>query len=156
VTVNLSTSVIFQYDGNGNLTNDGLRNFVYDDENELIQLSVSNAWKSQSSYDGKMRRRIRTEYTRQSGGWVQTNQAYYVYDGNLFSVSSVRSCSNSENQCRTLTFNKHVPGRPETIGTVQIALLASRKCVSTFRPRNSSTSGRPIKSIRPQEALCRF
>jgi hypothetical protein len=33
VTVNLSTNVTFQYDTNGNLTNDGLRNFAYDDEN---------------------------------------------------------------------------------------------------------------------------
>jgi RHS repeat-associated protein len=83
VTVSLSTNVTFQYDGNGNLTNDGLRNFVYDDENELIQVSVSNSWMSQFSYDGKMRRRIRQEYAWQSGSWVQTNQVYYVYDGNL-------------------------------------------------------------------------
>jgi RHS repeat-associated protein len=32
---------------------------------------------------GKMRRRIRQEYTWQSSGWVQTNEVYYVYDGNL-------------------------------------------------------------------------
>jgi RHS repeat-associated protein len=30
-----------------------------------------------------MRRRIRQEYTWQSSGWVQTNQVYYVYDGNI-------------------------------------------------------------------------
>jgi RHS repeat-associated protein len=83
VTVSLSTNVTFQYDGNGNLTNDGLRNFVYDDENELIQVSVSNAWMSQFQYDGKMRRRIRSEYVWDSGSWVQTNQVYYIYDGNL-------------------------------------------------------------------------
>jgi RHS repeat-associated protein len=83
VSVSLSTNVAFQYDGNGNLINDGLRNFVYDDENELIQVSVSNAWMSQFSYDARMRRRIRTEYAWQSSTWVQTNQVYYVYDGNL-------------------------------------------------------------------------
>jgi YD repeat-containing protein len=83
VTVSLATNVVFQYDGNGNLTNDGLRNFVYDDENELIQVSVSNAWKSQFAYDGKMRRRIRQEFAWQGGAWVQTNAVYYVYDGNM-------------------------------------------------------------------------
>ena len=83
VTVSLATNVTFQFDGNGNLTNDGLRNFVYDDENELIQVSVSNTWLSQFSYDGKMRRRIRKEFTWQNGTWTQTNQVYYVYDGNL-------------------------------------------------------------------------
>ncbi len=83
VTVSLSTNVTFHYDGNGNLTNDGLRNFVYDDENELIQVSVSNVWMSQFQYDGKMRRRIRKEFTWQNSAWTQTNQVYYVYDGNL-------------------------------------------------------------------------
>jgi RHS repeat-associated protein len=34
-------------------------------------------------YDGKMRRRIRQECTWQGGIWVQTNEVYYVYDGNL-------------------------------------------------------------------------
>jgi RHS repeat-associated protein len=83
VTVSLSTNVTFQYDGNGNLTNDGLRNFVYDDENELVQASVSNAWMSQFSYDAKMRRRVRKEFAWQNSAWTQTNQVYYVYDGNL-------------------------------------------------------------------------
>jgi RHS repeat-associated protein len=83
VTVSIATNTTFQYDGNGNLTSDGLRNFVYDDENELIQVSVSNAWMSQFGYDGKMRRRVRQEFTWEGGAWVQTNAVYYVYDGNL-------------------------------------------------------------------------
>src|SRR5580658_5690411 len=40
VTVSIGTSNAFQYDGNGNLTNDGLRSFAYDDENQLIQVWV--------------------------------------------------------------------------------------------------------------------
>ena len=84
VTVNISTNnALFQYDGNGNLIYDGLRSFAYDGENELIQVWVTNQWFSQFSYDGKMRRRIRQEYTWQNSGWVQTNQVYYVYDGNV-------------------------------------------------------------------------
>jgi RHS repeat-associated protein len=83
VTVLLSTNnALYQYDGNGNLTNDGTRSFAYDDENQLIQVWVAGEWFSQFSYDGKMRRRIRQEYTWQSSGWVQTNEVYYVYDGN--------------------------------------------------------------------------
>jgi RHS repeat-associated protein len=83
VSVNLATNTTFQYDSNGNLISDGLRSFAYDDENELIQVLVTNQWLSQFSYDGKMRRRIRQEFTWQSGAWVQTNAVYYVYDGNL-------------------------------------------------------------------------
>jgi RHS repeat-associated protein len=60
-----------------------LRAFSYDDENQLIQVLMTNQWKSQFSYDGKMRRRIRQEFTWQGEGWVQTNAVYYIYDGNL-------------------------------------------------------------------------
>jgi len=83
VTVSLSTNVTFQYDLNGNLTNDGLRSFAYDDENELIQVWVTNQWMSQFAYDAKMRRRIRQEFTWSGSSWTQTNAVYYVYDGNL-------------------------------------------------------------------------
>jgi RHS repeat-associated protein len=83
VNVDLAASVPFQYDLNGNLTNDGLRSFAYDDENQLIQVWVPGEWSSVFTYDGKMRRRIRQEFTWQGGAWVQTNAVYYVYDGNL-------------------------------------------------------------------------
>ena len=81
-TVSLATNSSFQYDLNGNLTNDGTMSFGYDDENQLTQVWVPNQWFSQFTYDGKMRRRIRQEYTW-SGGWVQTNEVLYVYDGNV-------------------------------------------------------------------------
>ncbi len=81
-TVSLATNSSFQYDLNGYLTNDGTMSFGYDDENQLTQVWVPNQWFSQFTYDGKMRRRIRQEYTW-SGGWVQTNIVYYVYDGNV-------------------------------------------------------------------------
>ena len=84
VTVNINTNnTAYVYDGNGNLTYDGLRNFAYDDENQLIRVWGGEQLVSQFSYDGKMRRRIRQEYTWQGGGWVQTNQIYYIYDGNV-------------------------------------------------------------------------
>ena len=81
-TVSLATNSPFQYDLNGNLTNDGTMSFAYDDENQLTQVWVRNQWASVFTYDGKMRRRIRQEYTW-SGGWVQTNIVYYVYDENV-------------------------------------------------------------------------
>jgi RHS repeat-associated protein len=93
VTASITTNnASFQYDGNGNLTNDGLRNFAFDDENQLIQVWITNQWLSQFAYDGKMRRRSRQEYTWQSSGWVQTNEVYYVYDGNT--VIQERSINN--------------------------------------------------------------
>jgi RHS repeat-associated protein len=65
------------------LTNDGLRSFAYDDENQLIQVWVPGQWSSVFTYDGKMRRRIRQEFTWTNSAWLQTNAVYYVYDRNL-------------------------------------------------------------------------
>jgi RHS repeat-associated protein len=73
----------FAYDANGNLLGDGRRAFDYDDENQLIRITVTNSWKSEFAYDGKMRRRKRIEFTWNGSGWAQTNEIHYVYDGNL-------------------------------------------------------------------------
>jgi RHS repeat-associated protein len=83
VSVNLPATVIFSYDLNGNLLSDGTRAFDYDDENQLIRITVTNAWKSEFTYDGKLRRRVRREFTWRGSAWVQTNEVRYVYDGNL-------------------------------------------------------------------------
>jgi RHS repeat-associated protein len=78
----------FAYDLNGNLiaATNGLgtnRIFVYDDENQLVAAWETNTWMSTFTYDGKMRRRIRKEYSWTGSSWVQTNEVHYVYDGNL-------------------------------------------------------------------------
>ena len=73
----------FTYDSNGNLVSDGRRAFDYDDENQLVRVTVTNAWKSEFVYDGKMRRRIRAEYTWNGSTWVTNQIVRYVYDGNL-------------------------------------------------------------------------
>jgi len=82
VTLNLPATNSYSYDLNGNLLSDGTRGFDYDDENQLIRITVTNGWKSEFVYDAKMRRRIRREYTW-SGSWVQTNEVHYIYDRNL-------------------------------------------------------------------------
>ena len=77
------------YDLNGNLLRDkspgGGTNkvFVYDDENQMAAVWVTNFWKSEFTYDGKMRRRVRKEYSWNGSSWLQTNEVRYVYDGNL-------------------------------------------------------------------------
>ena len=74
-----------QYDLNGNLLTDGWRTFTYDTDNQLTGIVVTNAngtiTQTGFVYDGKARRRIRTEASWQSGAWV-TNQTFrYLYDG---------------------------------------------------------------------------
>jgi hypothetical protein len=128
-TVSLSTNVTFQYDANGNLTNDGLRSFAYDDENQLISVWVTTNWMSQFSYDGKMRRRIRQEFTWNGGGWTQTNAVYYVYDGNL--VIQERDVNNLPTT--TYTRGKDLSGSLEGAGGIG-GLLARTDSSSAVAP----------------------
>lgn len=79
----LPSTPSFAYDANGNLISDGTKGFSYDDENQLIRITATNAWKSEFTYDGKMRRRVRAEYTWVNGAWVLSETVNYVYDGNL-------------------------------------------------------------------------
>jgi RHS repeat-associated protein len=76
----LPSSDSLLYDNNGNLTNDGLRSFSYDNENQLTNVMVVDQWRAAYVYDGLGRRRIARDYTWQSGHWVPTNEIHYVYD----------------------------------------------------------------------------
>lgn len=81
VTVYLPSPASYTNDLNGNLLFDGLKAYDYDDENQLVRITVTNTWKTELTYDGLMRRRIRRESVWQNGVWVQTNEVHYVYDG---------------------------------------------------------------------------
>lgn len=79
----LPVSVVYLYDQNGNLTNDGLRSFAYDDENQLVTVWEANTYSNAFVYDGLGRRRTLLQYTWIGGSPVLTNQVNFVYDGNL-------------------------------------------------------------------------
>jgi len=81
--VNLPGTNTFNYDLSGDLLSDGLRNFAYDDENQLISVWVTNVWRSDFIYDGKMRRRVRIEYTWGGSSWLTNTVVRYIYDGNV-------------------------------------------------------------------------
>ncbi len=83
MTQTYPTNVAFAYDQNGNMTSDGRLGYAYDDENQLIRLTSTNAWKSEFTYDGRMRMRIRKEYNWLISTWVQTSEVHYLYDGML-------------------------------------------------------------------------
>ena len=83
VTINLPSSSAYVYDLNGNLTSDGRRGFVYDDENQLISVTVTNVSMTQFIYDGFLRRRITRDYFWASGTWMLSREVHYIYDGML-------------------------------------------------------------------------
>jgi RHS repeat-associated protein len=61
----------YGYDGNGNRVgrSDGLA-YVYDDENQLVNVSSSASWQSTFGYDGLGRMRVRREYNWITSGGV--------------------------------------------------------------------------------------
>ena len=90
----LPVTVNCTYDLNGNITSDGLKGFEYDDANQLTRITVTNAWKSEFSYDGLGRRRITKDYTWTGSAWSKTNEVRYVYDG--MAVLQERDGNNAE------------------------------------------------------------
>jgi RHS repeat-associated protein len=82
VTVNLPSTVAFTYDLNGNLLSDGKRGFDYDEDNQLIRVTVTNASKSEFVYDAARRMRIRKEFNW-TGSWNLNSETRYIYDGSL-------------------------------------------------------------------------
>jgi len=85
VLVSTPSSSANYYDFNGNLIYDGVKSFEYDDENQLTRITRTNNWRSEFTYDGKMRRRVRKEFVWSAGSstWVLSNEVRYAYDGNL-------------------------------------------------------------------------
>ncbi len=126
VTLNLPTPVSFQYDAKGNLTSDSRRGLEYDDENQLTRITVTNVWKSEFSYDGLFRRRIRKEYTW-NGSWVLTKEIHYVYDGRV--VLQERDGSN--NPVVTYTRGVDLSGTRQGAGGIG-GLLARTDANSAF------------------------
>ncbi len=139
VTVFTSPSPVFEYDLNGNLLFEraaiGTTNrlFDYDDENQLIRVTVTNSWKSEFVYDGKMRRRIRKEYTW-NGSWLQTNEVRYVYDGNV--VIQERDANNLPQV--TYTRGNDLSGRLAGAGGIGGLLARTDNPSSLINPPSSS------------------
>jgi len=131
ITVNLPSTVTHTYDLNGNLTYDGNRAFDYDDENQLIRVTVTNNWKSEFTYDGTMRRRIRKEFLWQNGGWAVSNEVHYVYDGKV--VIQERNGSNVP----TVTYarGRDLDGGFQRVGGT--GGLLSRTDQSTITPQHA-------------------
>ncbi len=134
LAVNLPTSVSFSYDGNGNLTNDGTRTFVFNVENQLTNVFVAGAWRSDFVYDGLGRRRITRDYSWIGSAWTQTNEIHYVYDGNL--VLQERNGSNVVQV--TYTRGTDLSGTTQRAGGIGGLLARTDSSGSTFTTRTAT------------------
>ena len=106
----------FNYDQNGNLTNDDVRVFGYDTENELTNIFIPGQWQSAFVYDGLGRQRIERDYKWDSGisNWVQTNEVHYIYDGNLI----LQERDGKNNPLVTYTRSADLGGGIQTAGGI--------------------------------------
>ena len=93
IAVNLPGTNAFTFDANGNMTWDGAKVFEYDDENQLVRVTQTNAFKSEFVYDGLGRMRVKREYDWSSGVWLLTSDLRFIYDGML--VVQERGANNS-------------------------------------------------------------
>jgi RHS repeat-associated protein len=91
VTSDSTAGYSFTYDSNGNRTYAATSGpeiiCTYDDDNQLITAAsdtvytpAGNRWQATFAYDGRMRLRVRKDYTW-SSGWVLTTETHYIYDG---------------------------------------------------------------------------
>jgi RHS repeat-associated protein len=83
----------FSYDYNGNLVQQVRANhkeidYTYDDENQLVRVATdtdttTSPWRTDFVYDGRMRLRVRKDYTwsQYPTNWVLSAETHYVYDG---------------------------------------------------------------------------
>ena len=85
VVANLLATNKYLYDLNGNMRTNGNQVLDYDDENQLIRVTATNAWKEEFVYDGKFRRRIEKDFQWDTGSasWQLTNEVLFIYDGNV-------------------------------------------------------------------------
>ena len=126
----LPSSISCVYDANGNLRTNGSRIFDYDDENELTRITEPSAWKSEFTYDGKLRRRIGKEFSWVSGSWIQTNETHYTYDNSL--VIQERDGSNSVQV--TYTRGVDLSGTFDGVGGIGGLLARSSPLTPAFTP----------------------
>jgi len=56
------------------------RAFTYDDENPLASVEKAGYYRTEFTYDGQGRLRVRKEFSW-SGGWLPNGETRYVYDG---------------------------------------------------------------------------
>ena len=83
VSVFLPSSTSYQYDASGNLISDNRRTFDYDDENQLVAVTFAGAWQTKFAYDGRLRRRVRTECVWNGAAFVTNAVVRYIYDGDV-------------------------------------------------------------------------
>jgi RHS repeat-associated protein len=131
-TVNLPVTVTPLYDSNGNLTNDGLRSLTYDAENELTNIMIPGAWKTEFVYDGLNRRRIERDYSWNGSSWAKTNEMDFIYDGYLL----VQERDTNGNVLVTYTRGLDLSGSIQDAGGIGGLLARTDPNGSTFYHAN--------------------
>jgi RHS repeat-associated protein len=120
-------SVSYTYDANGNRTStSNYRTWTYDDENQLIKVEQSQSWKSEFTYDGRQRLRVRKDYTWNGSTWYPASETRYVYDGMLV----IQERTSSHVPLISYTRGQDLSGRLAGAGGIGGLLSRSRHATS--------------------------
>ncbi|HEY3762349.1 MAG TPA: RHS repeat-associated core domain-containing protein, partial [Verrucomicrobiae bacterium] len=128
LTVSLPANVNLAFDNDGNLTNDGLRGFSYDSENQLTNITVTGQSRIDFVYDGLNRRRIERDYSWIGSSWAKTNEVHFVYDGDLL----VQERDTNNNVLVTYTRGRDFSGDLQDAGGIGGLLARTDTNGSTF------------------------
>ncbi len=81
--VNYPGTINYTHDDNGNQQGDGHRNYVYDVEDRLVEVTEPGKVKVNFAYDGLSRMRRKTTYfwSTSVSDWQLEDREHYVYDG---------------------------------------------------------------------------
>ena len=104
---------------------------------------------SQFAYDGKMRRRVRKEFTWTNSAWAQTNLVYYVYDGNV--VIQERDLNNLPTT--TYTRGKDVSGSMQRAGGIGGLLARADNTLNQTACYHSDANGNVTMLLNSSNAI---
>lgn len=124
----LPAALSLAWDSNGNLTNDGTRSFAYSPANQLTNITLAGAWRTDFIFDGLGRRRVELDYGWQNGQWAMTNELHFVYDGWL--LVQVRDGNN--NVLSSYTRGPDLSGSLSGAGGIGGLLARTDSAGSTF------------------------
>jgi RHS repeat-associated protein len=100
----------------------------------IVSNGVTTSTLTTNIFDGKLRRRIRREFAWQSGGWVQTNEVRYFYDGNV----AIQERDNNNLGIATYTRGKDLSGSLQGAGGIG-GLLARTESQSSINGQPSTS-----------------
>jgi len=128
------------YDPNGNMLSDGVKNYGWDAENQLVSVApaspVSGDMKGEFAYDWRMRRIAKKTFVFTSGAWALQNTTRYKYREWNPIEETVADASGAITAVKRYVWGNDLSGTMDGAGGVGGLLSMSRLTSGTTVPDN--------------------